>query len=79
MAGSSQVKPGHDELNCLCIEERDLSFVDTSACSSLLRDQHIVRAPRSRVFGGEAPADFRTMDDIEVQRGAFVLQLSKAR
>jgi hypothetical protein len=53
-------------------------FFDEAVGSGRPRDQHIVRAPLARFLGGESPANFRAMTNIEIHRRAFVLQLSKA-
>ena len=58
------------------VKKRNFSFFRGGAAGSVdPGDQHVVPALLADWFRGEAPADFCTVDDIEVHRCAFVFQL----
>jgi len=61
------------------IEQGNFPFLDKAAGSGFPRDKHIVRAFVADTLRGEPPADFPSVNDIEVHRRTLVLQLQKAR
>src|SRR4030088_52123 len=58
------------------IRKQNVSFFQRAGAGSIHPgDQHVVPAVLADWFRGEAPADFCTVDDIEIHRCTFVFQL----
>jgi hypothetical protein len=60
------------------VKQSNFSFFAATG-SGFFRDKHVIRAFIASPFRGESPANFRAVNNIEIHRGAFILQLLKAR
>jgi hypothetical protein len=60
------------------VEQCNFSFPDASVAADHFRDKHIVRAALARFFRGEVTVNPGAMNDIEIERRAFVFYLPKA-